>query len=401
MDLKLIASLQQPADTKVVLLVMDGLGGLPIQTGGPTELEAANTPNLDALAALSMCGLHQPVGTGITPGSGPAHLALFGYDPLTYQVQRGVLEALGVDFPLQRQDVAARGNFCTMDDGGRLTDRRAGRIPTEVAAKLCDLLSEIELPGVELFVKPVKDYRFLFVLRGPDLSDAISETDPQMTGVPPLEPTALRPEAATTAELVRLFLERAQDVLKDHHPANSMVLRGFAQTPDWPTFTEVYGMRAAAIALYPMYRGVAKLVGMEVLDVHGDLEDEFALLEQAWADYDFFFLHIKPTDSAGEDGAFDRKVGVIEQVDALLPRLLALDPDVVVVTGDHSTPAALKAHSWHPVPAMLYAKTGRRDSVTRFGETACLSGGLGPHLPGCDLLPLALAHAQRMKKFGA
>ena len=401
MDLKLIASLQQPADTKVVLLVMDGLGGLPIQTGGPTELEAANTPNLDALAALSMCGLHQPVGTGITPGSGPAHLALFGYDPLTYQVQRGVLEALGVDFPLQRQDVAARGNFCTMDDGGRLTDRRAGRIPTEVGAKLCDLLSEIELPGVELFVKPVKDYRFLFVLRGPDLSDAISETDPQMTGVPPLEPTALRPEAATTAELVRLFLERAQDVLKDHHPANSMVLRGFAQTPDWPTFTEVYGMRAAAIALYPMYRGVAKLVGMEVLDVHGDLEDEFALLEQAWADYDFFFLHIKPTDSAGEDGAFDRKVGVIEQVDALLPRLLALDPDVVVVTGDHSTPAALKAHSWHPVPAMLYAKTGRRDSVTRFGETACLSGGLGPHLPGCDLLPLALAHAQRMKKFGA
>ena len=401
MDLGLVASLQQPADSKVVLLVMDGLGGLPIQTGGPTELEAANTPNLDALAALSMCGLHQPVGTGITPGSGPAHLALFGYDPLTYQVQRGVLEALGVDFPLQRQDVAARGNFCTMDDGGRLTDRRAGRIPTEVAAKLCDLLSEIELPGVELFVKPVKDYRFLFVLRGPDLSDAISETDPQMTGVPPLEPTALRPEAATTAELVRLFLERAQDVLKDHHPANSMVLRGFAQTPDWPTFTEVYGMRAAAIALYPMYRGVAKLVGMEVLDVHGDLEDEFALLEQAWADYDFFFLHIKPTDSAGEDGAFDRKVGVIEQVDALLPRLLALDPDVVVVTGDHSTPAALKAHSWHPVPAMLYAKTGRRDSVTRFGETACLSGGLGPHLPGCDLLPLALAHAQRMKKFGA
>jgi len=401
MDLGLVASLQQPADSKVVLLVMDGLGGLPIQTGGPTELEAANTPNLDALAALSMCGLHQPVGTGITPGSGPAHLALFGYDPLTYQVQRGVLEALGVDFPLQRQDVAARGNFCTMDDEGRLTDRRAGRIPTEVGAKLCDLLSEIELPGVELFVKPVKDYRFLFVLRGPDLSDAISETDPQMTGVPPLDPEALEPKAAKTAKLVRLFLAKAQDILKDHHPANSMVLRGFAQTPDWPTFTEVYGMRAAAIALYPMYRGVAKLVGMEVLDVHGDLEDEFALLEQAWADYDFFFVHIKPTDSAGEDGAFDRKVGIIEQVDALLPRLLALDPDVVVVTGDHSTPAALKAHSWHPVPAMLYAKTGRRDSVTRFGETACLSGGLGPHLPGCDLLPLALAHAQRMKKFGA
>jgi len=401
MDLKLIASLQQPADTKVVLLVMDGLGGLPIQTGGPTELEAANTPNLDALAALSMCGLHQPVAPGVTPGSGPAHLALFGYDPLTYQVQRGVLEALGVDFPLQRQDVAARGNFCTMDDEGRLTDRRAGRIPTEVGAKLCDLLGEIELPGVELFVRPVKDYRFLFVLRGPGLSDAVSETDPQMTGVPALEPQALKPEAAKTAELVQLFLEKAQAVLKDHHPANAMVLRGFAQTPDWPTFTEVYGMRAAAIALYPMYRGVAKLVGMEVLDVHGDLEDEFALLEQSWADYDFFFVHIKPTDSSGEDGAFDRKVGVIERVDALLPRLLALDPDVVVVTGDHSTPAALKSHSWHPVPAMLYAKTGRRDSVTRFGETACLSGGLGPHLPGCELLPLALAHAQRMKKFGA
>lgn len=401
MDLNLIAGLQQPADTKTVLLVLDGLGGLPQEPGGSTELEAADTPNMDALAAHSICGLHQPVATGITPGSGPAHLALFGYDPITYQVQRGVLSALGINFPLEPQDIAARGNFCTVDAQGRITDRRAGRIPTEVGAKLCKLLSQIELPSVELFVEPVKDYRALFVLRGEGLSDAVSETDPQTTNVPPLPPKALRPEAQKTAELVQLFLERAQAILAEHHPANAIVLRGFAQKPNWPTFSEVYGLRAAAIALYPMYRGVAKLVGMEVLDVHGEIEDEIAMLEQAWGDYDFFFLHVKPTDSAGEDGDFYRKVGVIEQVDALLPRILALDPGVLIVTGDHSTPAVLKSHSWHPVPVMLYSKTARPDAVKSFGETACLAGGLGPRMPACELLPLALGHALRMQKFGA
>jgi len=401
MDLELIAKLQQPADTKIVLLVMDGLGGLPQEAGGPTELEAAQTPNLDALAARSICGLHQPVATGVTPGSGPAHLGLFGYDPLTYQVQRGVLSALGIDFPLEPQDVAARGNFCTIDDKGHVIDRRAGRIPTEVGAELCKVLSKIELPGVEVFVEPVKDYRALFVLRGEGLSDAISETDPQATGVPPLEPTALRPEGVKTAGLVKQFLEQAQQALADRQPANGILLRGFAQKPNWPTFSDVYGLRAAAIALYPMYRGVAKLVGMQVLDVHGEIEDEVAALEQAWADYDFFFFHVKPTDSAGEDGDFARKVGLIERVDALVPRILALDPDVLVVTGDHSTPAVLKSHSWHPVPVMLFSKTGRPDPVDSFGETACLAGGLGPRMPACELLPLALGHALRMQKFGA
>jgi len=401
MDLELIAKLQQPADTKIVLLVMDGLGGLPQEAGGPTELEAAQTPNLDALAARSICGLHQPVATGVTPGSGPAHLGLFGYDPLTYQVQRGVLSALGIDFPLEPQDVAARGNFCTIDDKGHVIDRRAGRIPTEVGAELCKVLSKIELPGVEVFVEPVKDYRALFVLRGEGLSDAISETDPQATGVPPLEPTALRPEGVKTAGLVKQFLEQAQQALADRQPANGILLRGFAQKPNWPTFSDVYGLRAAAIALYPMYRGVAKLVGMQVLDVHGEIEDEVATLEQAWADYDFFFFHVKPTDSAGEDGDFTRKVGLIERVDALVPRILALDPDVLVVTGDHSTPAVLKSHSWHPVPVMLFSKTGRPDPVDSFGETACLAGGLGPRMPACELLPLALGHALRMQKFGA
>jgi len=401
MDLDLIAQLQQPADSKIVLLVMDGLGGLPRKEGGRTELETAQTPNMDALATRSICGLHQPVATGVTPGSGPAHLGLFGYDPLVYHVQRGVLSALGIDFPLEAQDVAARGNFCTIDDRGRVTDRRAGRIPTEVGAELCEILSQIELPGVEVFVEPVKDYRALFVLRGEGLSEAISETDPQATGVPPLEPQALRPEAAKTAELVKQFLAQAQDALADRHPANGIVLRGFAQKPNWPSFSDVYGLRAAAIALYPMYRGVAKLVGMEVLDVHGEIEDEVATLEQAWGDYDFFFFHVKPTDSAGEDGDFDRKVGLIEHVDTLLPRILALDPDVLVVTGDHSTPAVLKSHSWHPVPAMLYSKTGRPDSVTSFGEKACLAGAIGPRMPACELLPLALGHALRMQKYGA
>jgi 2,3-bisphosphoglycerate-independent phosphoglycerate mutase len=401
MELDFIHRLVEPTDKKIVLLVMDGLGGLPIEPGGPTELEAAHTPNLDDLAARSICGLQQPIAPGITPGSGPSHLALFGYDPIKYQVGRGVLSALGIDFDLKDQDVAARGNFCTLDDDGQVADRRAGRISTEKNVELCKLLREIDLPEVELFIQPVKEYRLLLVLRGEGLDGSISDTDPQDVGEKPLQPKPLSPEAEKTADLVKRFLDQAREILADHHPANMVLLRGFSKLPDWPSMEKAFGLRAAAIAAYPMYRGVSKLVGMEVLDTGQEVEEEFDTLEQHWDDFDFFFLHIKRIDSAGEDGDFDRKVALIEEADSFVPRLLALNPDVILATGDHSTPSLLKYHSWHPVPVLLWSEHCRTDAVERFGERACMTGGLGPRIPAKDLMPLALANARRLEKFGA
>jgi len=401
MDLDLIKRLAKPAETKIVLLVLDGVGGAPLEKGGATELETAYTPNLDEMARQSLCGLHQPVGTGITPGSGPGHLALFGYDPIKYQVGRGVLAALGIDFDLQASDVAARGNFCTLDEQGLVQDRRAGRIASEKNQELLKLLRDIEVPGAEIFLRVVKEYRFLLVLRGEGLSEAVGETDPLEVGHKPRDPRPLAPEAERTARLVSQFLEQVRSKLADQRPANMVLLRGFSQRPDWPQFPEVYGLKAAGIASYPMYRGLAKLVGMEVLQAGEAMEDPLSALEQAWGDFDFYFVHIKPMDSAGEDGDFDRKVKIIEQADAQVPRLFRLDPDVVIVTGDHSTPAKLAYHSWHPVPVMLWSRHCRADRVERFGERDCLQGGLGPRFPAVDLMPLAMANAQRLEKFGA
>jgi 2,3-bisphosphoglycerate-independent phosphoglycerate mutase len=364
-------------------------------------LEAAHTPNLDSLAARAVCGLQQPVGPGITPGSGPSHLGLFGYDPFKYEVGRGVLSALGVGFDLGFQDVAARGNFCSVDDHGRVTDRRAGRIATDKNRELCQLLRQIELPQVEFFVQPVKEYRFLLVLRGKGLSGDVSDTDPLEVGKQPLAPQAGSQEGEATARLVAQFVEQAREILADHDPANMLLLRGFAKRPSWPAMEEVYGLRAAAIAAYPMYRGVAKLVGMQVLETGQEVEEEFATLEEHWNDFDFFYLHVKRIDSAGEDGDFERKVALIEEVDTLVPRLLDLKPDVMVVTGDHSTPSPMKYHSWHPVPVLLWSERCRTDEVDRFGERACMRGGLGPRISAVDLMPLALANAGRLEKFGA
>jgi 2,3-bisphosphoglycerate-independent phosphoglycerate mutase len=398
-----IRRLQRQSESKVVLLVLDGLGGVPISRQGvlATELEAALTPNLDRLAAAGLCGLHVPVGPGITPGSGPAHLALFGYDPLTYEVGRGVLSALGIGFDLRDGDVAARGNFCTVDDAGRVTDRRAGRIDSETNRELCDRLREIDIEGVEISVETVKEYRFLLVLRGDDLSPAIGDTDPQAVEVKPRDAEASQSGGRRTAAIVRRFVEEARQVLADQDPANMILLRGFSTRPSWPQLPSIYGVRAAAVAAYPMYRGVAALVGMEVLEAGDDLDGELDTVADRWSDFDFFFVHVKKTDSAGEDGDFGRKVELIEAVDRALPKLLDLEPDVLVVTGDHSTPSTMRSHSWHPVPVLLRASTCRPDRADQFGETACLRGGLGVRLPATHLMPLAFAHAGRLGKFGA
>jgi 2,3-bisphosphoglycerate-independent phosphoglycerate mutase len=404
-DIELMKTLNISADTKIVHLVLDGLGGIPRQLDGKTELEAANTPNFDALAARSQLGLAVPVAPGVTPGSGPAHLSLFGYDPLKYDVGRGVLSALGIGFDLQPQDVAARGNFCSIDENGLITDRRAGRIPTEFSQKLVPLLREIQLPGIQTFVEVVKEYRLVLVLRpteGQTLHANIADTDPQKTGVPSLPARAKDEASEATAALVNDWIAAAREVLKDHHPANSLNLRGFAKDPGFPKFPEVFGLKAGAIATYPMYRGVARLVGMDVLPVAGEtVEDEVEALRAHWEEYDYFFFHIKKTDSAGEDGNFDLKASVIEHVDEdVVPAILDLDPDVLVVTGDHSTPSALKSHSWHPVPTLLWSRYCRPDGVAEFGERACARGSLGV-FPATDELPLALGHALRLNKYGA
>jgi 2,3-bisphosphoglycerate-independent phosphoglycerate mutase len=403
MDLELARQLAIPNDTKILLVVVDGLGGLPHADTGRSELEAADTPHLDHLAAESSCGLTVPVGHGVTPGSGPGHLALFGYDPLRYTVGRGVLEALGIDFDLQPQDVAARGNFCTLDGQGRIIDRRAGRIPTEEMAKLCDELREIELPGAQLFVEPVREHRFVLVLR-PDgktrLSDRLADTDPQREGAAPLDARALVPEAEATAKLVQAFAQKAATVLDGKQPANGLTLRGFASQPTLPCFPEVFALRAGAIAVYPMYRGLAKLVGMTMLSTGSTFDDEIATLRAQWDSFDFFFVHYKPADSAGEDGDFERKVAALEAFDKALPQLVDLAPDVLMIAGDHSTPAIMAAHSWHPVPFLLRARLGRPDDVDSFNERACRAGALGT-FPACEVMALAMAHAQRFTKYGA
>ncbi len=387
-------------DSKIVMLVADGLGGLPRTPDGLTELEAARTPNLDQLAVRGVQGASIPVLPGITPGSGPGHLGLFGYDPLKYVIGRGALEATGVGFELQAEDVAVRCNFCTLDKAGNISDRRAGRIATQESAPLAISLRKIALPGIELFVEPVKEHRFVVVFRGEGLGGHVADTDPQVTGRPPLDPVASEPESEKTAEISIEFLRQARQLLAGHAKANFLTMRGFASKPHLPPYQEVYGLRAAAIAVYPMYKGLARLVGMDVVGQATTLDEQIDLLQQHWADYDFFFIHFKYTDSTGEDGNFDMKVERTEQFDAIIPRVTALQPDVLIVTGDHSTPAYLQSHSWHPVPTLLVSNCCRPDTCQTFGERQCVTGGLG-QFEAKYLMSLALANAGRLGKYGA
>ncbi|MBD3222522.1 2,3-bisphosphoglycerate-independent phosphoglycerate mutase [bacterium] len=404
-DQRLLRDLHLDTGGTIVFLVLDGLGGREEVPGGPTELEVAVTPHLDRLAREGITGSLDIVQPGITPGSGAGHLALFGYDPLEQLVERGVLSALGIDFPLEAGDVAARGNFCTMDADGTIVDRRAGRPSSEEGRRLVDLLRRsVQLEGVEVLLEPVKEHRFVLVLRergGRPLGADVSDSDPHRPGVAAAEPRAGSEESRRTADLVRSFLEQAGEALAGEERANMVLLRGFAARPDLPSFDEAYGLSACAVADYPMYRGLAALLGMARTEPPGGPEAAIASVADRWQAHDFFFIHHKKTDSTGEDGDFDGKTAQIEAADAVIPDLQALEPDVLVVTGDHSTPASLAAHSWHPVPVLLHAPaTVRRDAVTGFGERAVTAGGLGRR-PAQDLMALALAHAGRLGKYGA
>lgn len=398
-----LKNLLKKGQSKMVLCVVDGLGGIPHPDfGGKTELEAANTPNLDALAQKSSLGLMIPVNFGITPGSGPGHIALFGYDPEEVVIGRGVLEALGVGMELREGDVAARANFATKNREGIITDRRAGRISTEECQRLVQRLQENirNIEDVEILLKPGKEHRFVMVLRGSNLGDNLKDTDPQKEGFPPYEPKGFDAPSEKTARIVRAFLEKAEALLADEPKANAILLRGFSKSPTFEKFPERYGVRALAIAIYPMYKGIARLFGFDTPDVEGDLRDEVELLKSRWQDYDFFFLHYKDTDKAGEDGDFSRKVERIEYFDSLLPEILSLSPDVLVITGDHATPSLLKGHSWHPCPVLLYSPYGGVPTGRRFTERECITGYLG-HFPARALMSLILSSALRLGKFGA
>ncbi len=404
-DRQLVQELYQTGG-KIILVVMDGLGGLPLTPDGLTELETAHTPHLDRLAREGSAGLSVPIGLGIEPGSGPAHLALFGYDPLRVRVGRGVLEALGIGFPLQPGDLAARGNFATLDSAGRIVDRRAGRIATAECERLTGLLERQTatiLEGYRVFVRPVREHRFVLVLRGPDLGGELGETDPLQTGVPPraVEDQSGSESGRATAALLNRWLAAARQILASEAVANGVLLRALGSPVALPSFESAFGLHAAAIAGYPMYRGLASLVGMTILPCDGDRPaDAVDTLVSHWNNHDFFFLHVKKTDSYGEDGKFDDKVAEIEAVDAEVPRMVALGPEVLIVTGDHSTPAVLRQHSWHPVPTLLWGRRAMPSRIAQFGERACGSGNLGL-FPANTLLPLALAHAGRLRRFGA
>jgi 2,3-bisphosphoglycerate-independent phosphoglycerate mutase len=401
MDLhQLTRVLHTKNDTKIVMYVADGLGGLPQQPGGLTELETASTPNLDALAKAGVLGSSIPVLPGISPGSGPGHLGLFGYDPLQYVIGRGALEATGIGFELKDGDVAIRANFCTIDAKGNISDRRAGRIPSEESAPLAVRLRNVKIPGVEVFVEPVKEHRFVIVLRGQGLHGNVHDTDPQVTGVSPLDPVAVDADSKRTADVAKEFVRQARELLAGEAKANCLTLRGFAGKPKLPSYKEVYGLRAAAIAVYPMYKGLARLVGMHIVGKAQSLAEQMSVLEENWSKYDFFFIHYKYTDSTGEDGNFAEKVKRIQDFDAAVPRITALKPDVVIVTGDHSTPSMLASHSWHPVPTILWSKFCRTDRCEKFGESDCLQGGLG-QFEAKYLMILALANARRLGKYGA
>ena len=385
--------------SKIILLVLDGLGGIPIR--GKTELEAAHTPNLDRLAIKSVCGLSDPIFMGITPGSGPAHLALFGYNPLKYILGRGIMEALGSGVEVGKDDLVARGNFATLRDG-LIVDRRAGRIPTSENEKLCQRLNNSlkSVPGIKISFFPGKEHRFVVKFRGEGLSDSLSDADPQKNNKPSVPAQAFSKEAAKTAQIVNNLLDEVTDLLKDSPRANTTLLRGFSKYPSLPTMSELYKLKPAAIASYPMYKGLARLVGMEVLRAGQNLPELFDTLEKNYKDYDFFYVHVKKTDSAGEDGNFEAKKEVIEESDSYIPRLLSLQPEVLVVTSDHSTPSLLKSHSWHPNPFLLFSRASQVDKVRRFSEIECSRGYLG-RFQSIYAMPLMLSHAGKLNKFGA
>ena len=399
-DFPYLSDVVRSTPSQIVMVVVDGLGGMPHPDYGKSELEFADIPLLDTLGSTSSVGATIPVAPGITPGSGPGHMALFGYNPVKYLLGRGILEGVGIGADIAQGDVAARGNFCVLDTEGSIVDRRAGRLDTETCKALCSKLNEIQLDGVDFDVYPVMDYRFVLVLKGENLSPNISETDPQVEGVIPLLSQPFNSEAQVTANFIKEFVLKATELLGSaDSSANGILLRGFSSLPTLPDFGIQYALKPAVIAAYPMYRGLAGLIGMDILESGQTFESEIDVLEDNFHQgYDFFFLHYKPADSAGEDGDFLAKVSQLENFNRDIQRVIDLNPDVLVICGDHSTPSFTASHSWHPVPFMINSQYSEGTSAV-FTEKACRTGSIGT-IQAEQLMFQVLAHASKLKKFG-
>ena len=397
-DLPYLNTITRNTDSKIIFLVIDGLGGYPDKTG-KSELEKAEIPNLDNLVKKSDCGLTIPVSHGITPGSGPGHLSLFGYDPVKYLLGRGVLETLGIDIDLKPNEIAARGNFCTVDNNGYITDRRANRIPTNISSNIVKELQNIKIPGIEFKIYSVKDHRFVLIMNGDKLSPEISETDPQMLGLKPLEVRPLSNDSNDTASVINKFLNEAKTIMSPRKTSNMILLRGFSKLPNLPNFNLNYKLNACAIAAYPMYKGLSKLLGMDVLNTGETFDKEIETLKENFNKYNFFFLHYKPADAAGEDGDFDKKVKTLEDLDKVIPIIKNIGADVLVIAGDHSTPAILGSHSWHPVPLMIHTNNSTNNNVKQFTEKDLIHGNLGT-FHATKLMMLSLANAGKLNKYG-
>jgi 2,3-bisphosphoglycerate-independent phosphoglycerate mutase len=393
-------------NAKLVLVVLDGLGDIAVRENNyVTPLEAASTPHLDQLAKDGAQGRMIPVAPGITPGSGPGHLGLFGYDPLEFQVGRGVIEALGLGVELKAGDIAARANFCTLNEKGIVTDRRAGRIETKITEDLCALLSrKIKKAGdAQVIIKPGKGHRFVVIFRGKGLEGPLTDADPNREGlpVPKVEPTDPKSAAQQkTAAVIADFFKQALAALAGKKPANGFLLRGIAHQPEIPTFEERYSLKPACLAVYPMYKGLAQLVGMTKIEGPQTIAEQFQRYLAEYDNYNYFFIHYKYTDMHGEDGNFAAKKKAIEEFDAALPILLQKRPDVLAITGDHSTPCALKGHSWHPQPVLLHSACSGSDKLERFTETGANLGSLGI-FEAKYLMRLMQANARMFDKFGA
>tara|TARA_Y100000588_G_scaffold98603_1_gene107149 strand:+ start:2912 stop:4117 length:1206 start_codon:yes stop_codon:yes gene_type:complete len=398
-DLPHIQELIQPNESKIVFLVVDGLGGLPSTTTGLSELESANIPNLDNLAKISATGLTTPVSPWVTPGSGPGHLALFGYNPLKYTIGRGILEALGIGIEIGDRQVAIRGNLCTVDPNGIVTDRRAARIPSKQSGPLIKLLDKIDVPNITTSVLPVRDHRFVLLLQGDHLGENVTSNDPESEGLALVKSIALDMDSEKTAVAANIFIEQAGRVLSNSQSANMVLLRGFSKLPTLPSMSNVFKLNAAAIAAYPMYRGIAKLAGMKVLPTGESFSHEVDTLESHFDNHDFFFIHYKPADAAGEDGDFEEKIKALEDLDKLIPRIMDLNADVLVVAGDHSTPSIMGSHSWHSVPLTIHSKLTIGDGVPSFSEKSLSQGSIG-RIDATDVMGLSLANAGKLRKFG-
>ena len=405
---------------KVLFLIFDGLGDRPIpEFGYKTPLEAAATPNFDALAARSICGLSNALGRGVRPGSDVSHLAIFGYPMERYYTGRGPIEVAGLGIRLQEGDVAFRGNFGTVDGDWNILDRRAGRI--RVVDEFTAAVDGMKIDGVEILVRPGTAHRAGVVFRGKGLSANVTDADPHAEGLPVslVRPKDDTKEAAFTAGVINKFMRASYEILDrmeanekrrqaGQFPANFLLLRGAGMYPTMPTFEQRYGMRACCIAGGGLYKGIGAFLGMDLIEVEGatalpdsSVRNKFIAAKKALEQYDFVFTHVKATDSLAEDGNASGKREFIEKCDLAAQELLDLPENVLlVVTADHSTACELKAHSADPVPIMFCSKHVRVDGVTEFGERAFASGGLG-RMVGADIMPTVMNVLGKLHLIGA